>query len=223
MSKRLAVAALLSAVVTLVGAPAQASSDFPCVGAVVGGVYENVIVPEGAFCDISNAQIRGNIKALRNSTLFASGGNTVGGNVEGDKADDVEIFTGFGLLPNVIHGNGVIVEDSLVTIVCGALLPSGDITVVKNRGTLLVIGRANCAGGGNTVERGNIKVEDSVISNFFEVSDNRVGQNLQVYKNTSTTMTVTDNTAGESVQCFDNDGALIGGPNTAPKREGQCY
>jgi hypothetical protein len=227
MRKRLVVAALIS-VMTLVGAPPAAADDFQCVGVVTLGSFDNVIVPEGASCDITNSQIRGNIKALRDSTLFVAGGNTIGGNVEGDKARDVEIFNrvALGLLPNIIHGNGVIVEDSVETFICGAVLPKGDIIVVKNRGGLLGIGGPFCAffGGGNTVERGNIKVEDSFNTFSFEVSDNRVGQNVQVYKNMGgATKRVANNIAGESVQCFGNAPPFIGGPNMAPKREGDCF
>jgi hypothetical protein len=223
---RLIVAVLVSAVATLVAAPTAAADDFLCTGVVTLGVFDNVVVPEGAFCDISNSQIRGNIKALRDSTLFVAGNNQIGGNVEGDKARDVEIFNRGGL-PNVIQGNGVIVEDSIETFICGAVLPRGDIIVVKNRGALLGIGGPFCTvffGGGNTVERGNIKVEDNVITSSFEVSDNRVGQNLQVFKNTGpASKRVANNTVGESVQCFDNTPPFVGGPNFGPKREGQCF
>jgi hypothetical protein len=227
MRKRLVVAALLSAVVTLGGAPAQAGSDFPCVGTVVGGVYENVVVPEGGFCNIRNAQIRGNLKALSGSTLFVSGGNTIQGNVEGDHAQRVDIFhRAPSPTPNIIYGNGVIVADPQTTFVCGALLPNGNIVVVKSRGGVLSIGGAGCGGSGegNTVERGNIKVEDNIINGLFEVARNHAGQNLQVYKTTGTaTKRVQNNTAGESVQCFDNAAPFVGGPNFAPKVEGQCF
>jgi hypothetical protein len=226
MRKRLVIATLLSAAVTLVAAPTAAANDFQCTTIVTLGVFDNVVVPEGAFCDISNSQIRGNIKALRDSTLFVSGNNRIGGNVEGDKARDVEIFNRGGL-SNIIQGNGVIVEDSVETFICGAVLPKGDIIVVKNRGALLGIGGPFCTaffGGGNTLQGGNIKVEDNVISSSFSVSDNVVAQNLQVFKNTgSATKQVANNTVGESVQCFDNAPPFVGGPNTAPKKEGQCF
>jgi hypothetical protein len=224
--KLLLLAALCSSVVTLIAAPTAHANDFQCVGVVTLGVFDNVVVPEGAFCDITNAQVQGNIKALRDSTLFVAGNNRIGGNVEGDKARDVEIFNRGALLPNIIQGNGVIVEDSIATFICGAMIPRGDIIVVKNRGGLLGIGGPFCVGfgGGNTVERGNIKVEDNVITSSFEVSDNRVGQNLQVFKNAgSASKRVANNTAGESVQCFDNVPPFVGGPNFAPKREGQCF
>lgn len=224
MKRVLLVGALIS-ILTLTAAPSAASNDALCVGVVTAGSFDNVVVPEGAVCDISNSQIRGNIKALRNSTLFVSGGNTIGGNVEGDKARDVEIFNR-GIAPNTIHGNGVIVEDTIETFVCGAILPKGDIILIKNQGGGGGIGGPNCAGfgGGNRVDQGNIKVEDSLETIALDVSDNRVGQNLQFFKNRGTaTKRVMNNIVGESVQCFDNTAPFVGGPNTAPKREGQCF
>lgn len=224
--KLLFFAVLCSSVVTLIAAPTAQADDFQCAGVVTLGVFDNVVVPEGGFCDISNSQIRGNIKALRNSTLYVSGNNRIGGNVEADKASDVQIFNRGGP-SNVISGNGVIVENSTATAICGAVIPNGDIIIVKNRGFALAIGGSPCTaffGGGNTLDKGNIKVEDSVISSLFEVSDNRVAQNVQVFKNAgAATKRVMNNTAGESVQCFDNVPPFIGGPNFAPKREGQCF
>jgi hypothetical protein len=56
------------------------------------------------------------------------------------------------------------------------------------------------------------------------VGSNTVSENLQVYKNTGPgTKQVIQNTAGQIVQCFDNSPPFIGGPNTAPKKEGQCF
>jgi hypothetical protein len=226
MKVRLPVLVALCWAVTLIAAPTAAANDFQCTTVVTLGTFDNVVVPQGAFCDISNSQVQGNIKALAGSRLWVSGGNRIGGSVEGDKAADVEIFNRGGP-SNVIHGNGVIVEDSLATAVCGAVLPNGDISIIKNRGFFLAIGGSPCTaffGGGNTVQKGNIKVEDSVITSTFEVSDNRVAQNVQVFKNSgAATKRVMNNTAGESVQCFDNVPPFIGGPNFAPKREGQCF
>jgi hypothetical protein len=226
MKGKLLLLAVLCSSVALIAPPTALADDFQCIGIVTLGTFDNVVVPPGASCDISNSNIRGNIKALADSTLFVSGNNRIGGNVEGDKARDVEIFNRGGP-PNIIQGNGVIVEDSIETFICGAVLPKGNIIVVKNRGGLLGIGGPFCTvffGGGNTLQGGNIKVEDNVITGSFEVSDNSVAQNLQVFKNTgSANKRVANNSVGESVQCFDNTAPFIGGPNFAPKREGQCF
>lgn len=226
MNKRLLVIALTFSIATLVAAPPAAANDFQCVGIVTLGSFDNVVVPEGATCDISNSEIRGNVKALRNSRLLVSGGNTIAGNVEGDNAQDVQIFNR-GPLPNVIRGNSVFVMNSVLgSAVCGAVVPRGDIIIVKSRGTIAV-GGGLCApfGGGNSVELGNIKVEDTVITGLsFDVSDNKVGQNVQIFKNIGgQPKTVVNNVVGESVQCFDNAPPFVGGPNLAPKREGQCF
>jgi hypothetical protein len=203
-----------------------AGSDFQCVGTVTLGSFDNVVVPQNGFCDISNSMVKGNIKALENSTLFVSGNNRIGGNVEGDKARDVEVFNRGGA-PNVILGNIVITETTLETFSCGAVLPNGDIILVKNRGALLGVGGVFCTvffGLGNTLEKGNIKVEESLNTGSFQVAGNSVAQNLQVFKNRGpAAKLVSANSVGQNLQCFENDPPFVGGPNMAQKAEGQCF
>jgi hypothetical protein len=83
---------------------------------------------------------------------------------------------------------------------------------------------------GNWVEQ-NIQVEDNFVRavrppgafHGLTVQDNRVDQNLQVYKNRGPgTKSVTGNTVRESLQCFDNDLPFVGSPNTAREAQGQC-
>jgi hypothetical protein len=96
----------------------------------------------------------------------------------------------------------------------------GNIQVEKMIGSVL-IRRSSIVG------EGNIKVEDNFIppGEFLAVDfNNVVAQNLQVFKNTGAgPKNVSTNTAGESIQCFENNPPFFGGPNTAPKKEGQCF
>jgi hypothetical protein len=173
--------------------------------------------------------VKGNIKALENSTLFVADNNTIGGSVQGDKARDVEIFDRTpGVTPNVIHGEGFTTDAVFEVFVCGAVFTQGNIHVLKAQRAVGVGGRTTSAcaafGGGNLVQKGNVKVEDNSNLIFFEVTDNQVAQNLQVYKNLgAATKLVQFNRVGESVQCFDNGPPFVGGPNIAPKSEGQCF
>jgi hypothetical protein len=155
----LGIATAIAALIALVAAQPAAADDVRCTGFLPPGVYDNVVVPESAFCSMENSVVRGNVKALSNSHLLVAGGNHIGGNVEGDKALQVQIFHFPAAQPNVINGNGVIVQDTFATIICGALLPSGNVIIVKNRGDFLEIGGGplcEVAGGGNNVQRGNI-------------------------------------------------------------------
>jgi hypothetical protein len=82
-------------------------------------------------------------------------------------------------------------------------------------------------GGGNVLAKGSIKVEANTIGDFvgdaLGVDDNRVGQNLQVFKNTGPgNKTVNRNTSGGDLQCSENSPPFNGRGNTFPKEEGQC-
>ena len=190
------------------------------------GPHDNVVVPEGALCSIVGAQIKGNVKSLPGSILFISGGTTVGGSVEADKPDNTQLF-GVG---NVVHGNIQVKEGGngvQGVSVCGFTLPNGNILIEKMNGGIFV-GGPGCAffGGGDNVVKGNIKVFDNFITPTFglQIGQNTVAQNLQVFENRGPgAKSVQGNTVGESIQCFKNDAPFVGGPNIAPKKEGQCF
>jgi hypothetical protein len=83
----------------------------------------------------------------------------------------------------------------------------------------------DCAavGGGNTLGKGNIKVEENRIDVYMGVDQNQVGGNLQVFKKTGPgDKTVNGNTGRGDLQCFDNDPPFDGSGNNFPKEEGQC-
>src|SRR5688572_26677433 len=68
-------------------------SDRECIGTLPPGTYQNVIVPPGQTCTISNSRMTGNITALAGSRLFSTN-NTVEGNIQADKARRVDIRLG---------------------------------------------------------------------------------------------------------------------------------
>jgi hypothetical protein len=205
----------------------QSGSDFTCVGTVTG-VFDNIVVPPGALCVVANAVVRGNVKALQDAVLVVAL-SQVGGSIYGDKADVVQLRN------NTIQGNIDIVEGGPHPVfrevaLCGNTLPNGNIKAIKMVGGVDMSLIAFCAGlpVPNVLAKGSIQVEDNVITpnRWLFINSNSVGANLQVYKTReagSIIKAVTANTARESVQCFDNDPPFVGGPNVAPKREGQCF
>jgi hypothetical protein len=246
---RLLLVALVSASM-LVFAPAAAADDTICSPSLPPGTYDNVVVPAGAGCGLFSSTVLGNIKLLPGASFFGDS-NTVHGNIEGDKAVSVDIVD-FSFTPaaSVVHGSIQVKEGNVPTgppptgtaafvRVCGTLLPGGNIQVEKfgPSGVVFVGGATFCPallGGGNTLPKGSIKVEENGItvisfgSPFFglglEIGGNVVGQNLQVFKNTGPgTKVVAGNTVGESIQCKENSPPFVGGPNTAPKIEDQCF
>lgn len=223
----------LALAATLLGlaAPTAKADDTNCTGALTG-TFDNVVVPEGATCVLSNSLVRGNVKALPDSSL-TSDSNIIRGNVEGDKADDIFIFSTTG--PSVVGGNIQAKEGDIGVAVCGTRLPNGNIQIEKFDASLGIIvggqvpvpGVPACGaiGGGNVLEKGNIKVEENRIGIFgLDVSNNRVAQNLQVFKNRGGALRrVQSNQVGENLQCFENQQPFVGSPNTAGKAEEQCF
>jgi hypothetical protein len=206
-------------------AKGEQAHDVTCVGAFTG-TAANIVVPPGATCIIANAVVHGNITALENALLGVRN-SRVHGNVIGDKADVMQIRN------NVIEGNLEMAEGGphpvfLEVALCGNELPSGNIKVIKMRGGVGISPFAFCVPPSpNVLQRGNMSIEDNILDvpgRRLFVSQNQVGQNLQVYMNKGPfEKIVFNNVAGESVQCFDNEAPFFGGPNTAPKREGQCF
>lgn len=198
-------------------------SDFTCMGTVTGS-FDNIVVPPGATCIVTNAMVRGNIKALEDAVLAITLNTTINGSVYGDKADVLQIN-------NIvtIHGNIEMVEGGPHPLfhelsICGTHLPNGNIKIIKRDGGIDISPTAFCIAQPNNLDKGSLQVEDNVIpGKGIFIRENRVAQNLQVYKNLALGSTVMNNIVGQSVQCFENRGPFVGGPNTAPKKEGQCF
>jgi hypothetical protein len=175
------------------------------------------VVPPGATCTIGNAVVRGNVKALENSRLFTFS-STVGGNVEGDKAEVVQLLTGTGIAGNVILKEGEFADNAFDVAICGTTV-GGNVEIAKMTGAIVMGGPAFCA----NQFRGNLKIEENLIL-VLDINLVSVGQNMQVFKNRGTgTKLIFSNTVGQNLQCFENDPPFVGGPNAAGKAEGQCF
>src|SRR5687767_13784679 len=62
-------------------------SDFTCTALTPAtGAHENIVVPPGETCNVSAANVGGNIKALQDARLFVLD-SQVGGSIYGEKAD----------------------------------------------------------------------------------------------------------------------------------------
>jgi hypothetical protein len=218
MKTRVLVVALLVSIATLVAAPNAWANDTTCVG-LVTGVHDNVVVPPGATCTLTSATVAGSVLVQENAKLFAQF-NTVQGNIIGDKAEvmDLHSNTLFGAI-SITEGDFNDPEFDVRLVANDVRL--GGIKVEKMTGEIVV----GVAGQGNSVNRGNIFLQENRPVAHFEVNDNTVGQNIQVFKTfgPGVPKAVLSNRAGENLQCFENDPPFIGGPNTAPNKEGQCF
>jgi hypothetical protein len=194
-------------------------SDAECRGALTGR-FNNVVVPAGADCVLTNSILEGNLTALEGSSL-ATHNNTIAGNVQADKARGVNI-NGSSVGGNIDIVGGEAPFGTTGFLVSSVTLTEGNINLKKNRGSVRL--------EVNTLDKGDINVTDNTIplpGPFFEdllVLSNRAGK-IKVYRNTGAgPKYVFDNFAGHSLHCVGNDEPFTGGPNTdTPKAKGQCF
>jgi hypothetical protein len=171
----------------------------------------------------------GNVKALEDSRLRISR-STVGGNVEGTKADIVQIFFSSVRENFLIREGGPAAAPAPLFNVCGfgidftpceALIVGttvefGGIHIEKMVGSILMDA---------VTVRGNVKVEQNVIAapELLFLQNVRVDENLQVLKNTgSGNKILLGNRVGQNLQCFENDPPFVAAGNMATSAEGQC-
>jgi hypothetical protein len=183
---------------------------------IVGQTVDNVIVPRGESCTLTDSTVNGSVKSSEDSTLDATG-NTIGGSVEGDKAEKVK------LSDNEISGSVTIKEgdtaDGNDVVIDSNSLTNGSLKIEKMSGDILITD--------NTVTKGDISLIENRIGDAYVllVDSNTVAKNsLKVEKNSGTgAKTVTNNEGGQDLSCKDNSLPFIGTPNgTWNKKEGQC-
>jgi cytoskeletal protein CcmA (bactofilin family) len=85
----------------IAGNAALRAGDTICNGALSGS-HANVIVPEGAACNIRNARIQGNVEVKRDAGLTVEGPAYIGGNVQSEGGRYVRLL-----------GSGVTVDGSV--------------------------------------------------------------------------------------------------------------
>ena len=167
---------LASVVVVIVGlaalaatTPALADGNTECVGAFTGTAH-NVVVPEGAHCEMTAATVTGNVHVLSGASLRASA-SQIAGNVEGTHSawvclqfgstaggnfhvngGDAGTTTGFDISTSV-GGNAHVTENAGLTFIDAASV-GGNVDVSKNTGTLEI--EFNTIGG-------NVQVKDNFV------------------------------------------------------------
>jgi hypothetical protein len=177
MKKLIVVAslALIAAplMVALVGVRPAMAATTECSGTLPPGTYDNIVVPEGAHCEMVSATVNGNVRVLAGASLRASA-SQIGGNVQGQdvawvcaqeatqiggnfyvKGGDLGFTTGVSSFPgvSVVMGNIKVEGNAGHTIVSGATV-DGNVRVSGNTGSIEV--------PENRVRHG-LRVEDNVI------------------------------------------------------------
>jgi hypothetical protein len=204
-----------------------------CVGALPPGTYKNIVVPANETCTITSSTVKGDITALDNSRLTVREGTTVSGSIQADNSFDVETYHSNPEAEVIVRGSITLRNVTGGISICGTTLTHGDIVVEGSTGSHILLGGQPCNegfGGSNILKKGSIVVQDNNVAQSafgavnFQIGDNQVARNLQVYRNLGlASKFVGGNTVGGALQCFDNDLPFVGGPNTAQNAEGQCF
>jgi hypothetical protein len=160
-----------AALVSVILAGVAGAADTQCVGAI-SGPHDNVVVPRGATCVISNAQIKGSIKVYGNLDMFAPR-STVGGNIDGEPGHGyVRLWSGSAL----VQGN-VQIKGSTSGIAAG-FEPNqeirGNFQWEENNNRL--VAQASIIGG-------NVKAEKNTGGGFIGPGNN-IGNNVECKENT---------------------------------------
>jgi hypothetical protein len=190
--KRLALLMAALTVPVLLVAPSATANDTLCTGALAGA-HDNVIVPDGATCNIAGAQIKGNVKVLAGGSLDVFAPTTIGGSVQADPGHQY------------------------VRIWGGAVVVMGDVEVKGGTGAPDG-GTAGYLAG--TDIRGNFQWEENRIG--LNADGGTIGGNVKAEKNAGGGF-ISGNTIRGNVECKENNPAIgeagntIGGDDKCPE------
>ena len=193
-----------------------------CDGIFGNETFGDVNVPGGATCILNGTRVRGNVQVESGGALVANGVK-VKGNIQTDQASHVQI------LDAKVGGNVQIDETSGTppgggsNQVCGSKI-RGDLQVTKNTAPFDL----GCADGNKV--KANLQVQDNQIPGApgitaIAVTHNKVGGNLQFQDNQSGDgdFDISDNRVRQNLQCTDNDAAPTGaGNHVRDDAEDQC-
>jgi len=184
-----------------------------CQGTLPPGVYANIVVLPEANCTMHNITVLRDVQVLPRGFLVMTN-YQIGNDVEGHNAGQIIMQSG-------TVGNDIRIKGGASgfagAFIHSTVVQNGDIEVEKLETGLIFVAF-------NQVPNGRIYVADNTTSAFLQVAANTVGQTIDVFRNTGPSPKVVDsNTAGVAVRCEDNSQPFVGGPNTAPSREGQCF
>jgi hypothetical protein len=182
-------------------------------------VGDDVKVGKNAFLQATGSTIADDVEGKRAQTIFIDGSSTVGDDVSASKTAQVFIFD------STINGRIGITGATDKVNVCGNTV-DGRIEV-KNSGRDILVGDPLTIGcAGNTVlNKHRIRVEDNFVDVELVVRGNTIeGGDLEVNDNEGPAEKfVEDNKGGDELECRGNADPFTAGGNTGwNDTEGQC-
>jgi hypothetical protein len=209
----------MSHVVIGVSGSAHAQVDVICTGALANTVVQNVIVPFGAACTLTDMTVLGNVEVEETARVTIRRGS-VNGDVIGEQGSTVRMVRGnvngsvqgFAARLVSIAGTTIakdIVSDGTQNLVVNTGARTGSIEVLKG-GTASI----------SAVQiQGNLKFEEN--SGAVFATGNTVSGNFEAYLNTGGA-TFNSNAITGNMQCKENLPVPTGSGNTAAIKEDQC-
>ncbi len=133
MTIQLMRALITGALVVSIGVQAD---DTPCTGQLSGN-YDNVVVPAGATCQLTDARLEGNVKVEPNGALILSGRTFIQGNVQSEDGGRYVRILG----PSVrIGGNIQIKKNYEASAIQPGATIEGNVQYEDNSGSLFAAG-----------------------------------------------------------------------------------
>ena len=146
MRRGLAAAGVAAAMVLAAPGTASAAPPVECTGTFIGFAPGNLIVPEGALCEIVGGAVGNNVKVQPGALGFHAEGAVIGGNVQspGPVVGDVRIVTSEigGNVTIQRSGTGVELTDNLIGGSVSVDDNTGPVTILRNT----IDGALSCQG-----------------------------------------------------------------------------
>jgi hypothetical protein len=172
MSARFVVAASTIALVAVAGIPSAFAETTRCIGTPIAGttMLDNVKVPRGATCTLSNVKVKGNIKVGPDATLVATNVN-VKGSVQAKEYRSVTIngASKVGGSIQLIEGGEAMTQS--VARINGTRV-KGEIQLDENFGSVVIT---------NNRVNGDVQLWEN--AGASSIATNLVGGNLQCKEN----------------------------------------
>lgn len=207
-----------------------------CTGPLVGGTFENIVVPGGATCKLSQVRVTGSVKVQPGGALQLFVGQTSGNTIDGDvQAEGARWITSGWHPGNTIKGSVRIAATSGVP----RFDPTSDQPAPANYFCRTAVGRDVQIEGGASDARFNFGGHGVPLAVASCTAPNRIGGSIRVDRNAGE-LWVSNNIAGSHVQASgnavlhifqnaiggslrcDSNAFVDGGGNTAASKKGQC-
>jgi hypothetical protein len=215
------VVAITGVVQAVLGASSavHAQVDVTCTGAQANTVVQNVIVPMGATCTLTDMTVRGNVEVKENARVTIRRGS-VNGDVIGEMGSTIRLARGN--INGSIQGKSAALVNVAGTIIAKDITVEETASLVVNTGAR--VGSIEVLKGGSAVITGvqlsgGLKFEEN--AGAISASGNRVAGNFEAFLNTGGA-SFSSNTITGNMQCKDNLPAPTGSGNTAAIKEDQC-